>query len=115
MLLVSKDLPHICSEFHVPEELLKREDTTLSHFYHWNAKKNPSYPLFVYHDPVNARLEYITYSAAHEAINRAARYFKHSVGSEAYAGEGTPVIGILANSGAPFLFAVHAEAEPYSF
>ncbi|KAI1791167.1 acetyl-CoA synthetase-like protein [Ganoderma leucocontextum] len=94
-----QDLPaHVCSDFHVPEELLKREDITLSHLYHWNAKENPHYPLFVYHDPASAKLEYITYSTANQAINRVARYFKHRVGQESNAGTGTPVIGILANS-----------------
>ena len=112
MPLVAKDLhPHIRSEFHAPEELLGREDTTLSHLYHWNAKANPYYPLFVYHDPVNAKLEYITYSAANEAINRAARYFTHSVGSGSNVGEETPVIGILANSGASFRSTIHDETN----
>ncbi len=101
MQLTAHDLPsHISLDFHVPYELLKHEDATLSHLYHWNAEENPNYPLFLYHDPATgAKVEYITYSTANEAINRAARYLTHSVGRESTALTGLPVIGILANTG----------------
>ncbi len=102
MPLAAQDLPdHLCSDFHVPEELLTRKDTTLSHLYDWNAKENPHYPLFVYHDPgTSTKLEYITYSTANAAIDRATRYFAHTVGRDLTASTGTPVIGILANTSA---------------
>ncbi|KAI1789118.1 acetyl-CoA synthetase-like protein [Ganoderma leucocontextum] len=99
MPLIAQDLPaHISSDFRVPRELLKLEDSTLSHLYHWNAKENPNYPLFLYHDPASAKVEYITYSTANEAINRAARYLTHSVGRVFNAPTGLPVVGILANT-----------------
>ncbi|KAM5540084.1 hypothetical protein V8D89_006224 [Ganoderma adspersum] len=99
MPLSTHDFPaHISSHFRVPEEFLKREDATLSHLYHWHAKENPNYPLFLYHDPATAKLEYITYSTADEAFNRSARYLTHSVGRESSAPTGLPVIAILANT-----------------
>ena len=100
MPLTANQLPaHISSEFRVPEDLLKRDDTALPHLYDWNAKENPNYPLFLYHDPATATNHYITYSTANEAINRAARYIIHSVGREASAPTGSPIVGILANTG----------------
>ncbi|KAM5543040.1 hypothetical protein V8D89_003424 [Ganoderma adspersum] len=99
MPLPAQDFPaHISSKFHAPEELIKSQDTTLSQLYQWNARENPDYPLFVYHDPVGAKLEYVTYAAANKAIDRAARYFTHTIARKSAAGTGTPVIGILANS-----------------
>ena len=101
MPLTAQNLPpHISSDFRVPEEFLSRKDATLSHLYQWNARENPDYPLFLYHDPVRGKIQYITYSAANEAINRAARYLIHSVGRESIAPTGLPVVGILANTGA---------------
>ena len=100
MPLTAHQLPaHLSSEFRVPEDLLKRDDTALPNLYDWNAKENPNYPLFLYHDPATAKNEYITYSTANEAINRAARYITHSVGREANAPTGSPVVGVLANTG----------------
>ena len=108
MPLLPQDLPaHLCPNFHVPKKLLKSQDITLSQLYQWNAKENPDYPLFVYHDPVNAKLEYVTYAAANKAIDRAARFFTHTIARESAARTGSPVIGILANSGASSLPAVY--------
>lgn len=108
MPLAAQDLPaHISSDFRVPTEFLNREGTTLSHLYDWNARENPDYPLFVYHDPQAAseKLEYITYSTANEAFNRAARYLTHSAGGrETATPTGLPVLGVLANTGASFRF-----------
>ena len=100
MPLSTHALPaHITSEFRVPEEFLKREDSTLSDIYHWNAKENANYPLFLYHDSASGKPEYITYSTANEAFNRSARYLTHSVGRESTAPTGLPTIAILANAG----------------
>ncbi|PIL34373.1 hypothetical protein GSI_03148 [Ganoderma sinense ZZ0214-1] len=99
MPLTAHELPsHVSSDFCVPHDLLEREDTTLSQLYDWNAKENPNYPLFLYHDPTTAKVEFITYSTANEAINRSARYLTHSVGREPTAPTGLPVIAILANT-----------------
>ena len=74
MPLSTRDLPaHVSSDFRVPEEFLRREDATLSHLYHWNAKENANYPLFLYQDSATAKLKYITYSTANEGFNRSAR------------------------------------------
>ncbi|PIL33562.1 hypothetical protein GSI_04185 [Ganoderma sinense ZZ0214-1] len=63
MPLIALDLPaHISPNFRVPDELLKSQDTTLSQLYQWNAQENPNSPLFIYHDPSSAKLEYVTYS-----------------------------------------------------
>ena len=78
---------------------LKQGDVTLSYLFEWNAKENPNYPLFIYHDPATAMNEYITHSTANEAIDCAARYIKHSVGTEVDALKGSPVVGIFANTG----------------
>ncbi|TBU23410.1 acetyl-CoA synthetase-like protein [Dichomitus squalens] len=99
MPLTAHDLPpRISSEFRIPEDLIRRDDTALPQLYDWNAKENPNYPLFLYHDPATAQNEYITYSTANEAINRAARYITHSIGREPNAPTGSPVVGILANT-----------------
>ena len=101
MPLTAHSLPsHIKSDFHIPHGLLGRKDLTLSHLYDWNAKENPNYPLFVYHDPAAAKVEYITYATANAAIDRSARFLTHSVGREPASPTGLPVIAILANTGA---------------
>ena len=100
MPLTVNNLPaHLSLEFRAPVDLLKQGDVALPFLFDWNAKENPNYPLFIYHDAATATNEYITYSTANEAIDRAARYIKHSVGTEVDALKGSPVVGILANTG----------------
>ena len=93
----TRDASHVNFEFHAPgEDLLKKPDLALQQLYDWNATNNPDYPLFVFADGQQRR--YITYSAANEAINRAARYALSSVGPNV-PGEARKLITVLANTG----------------
>ena len=89
---------HISWDFHTPKELLKTADVTVSQLYEWNAKENPNYPLFVYHD--GTKLEYVTYSAANRAIDRVARYIATNVGLSGADRSLPRVVALFANAGA---------------
>ena len=86
-------------DFHAPGgDILKKPDLVVTQLYEWNAKMNPNYPLFLYHDGEERR--YITYSSAEVAVTRAARYVFRSVNPHGDVLETLrPVIGILANTG----------------
>ena len=93
------DSVHITFEFRAPgDDVLKNPALVITELYDWNAQNNPNYPIFVFHD--GQKRQYITYSSANEAINRAARYACSSVGSPG----GTPgqprrLVAVLANTG----------------
>ena len=90
---------HISTHFRTPDELLKRSDIVTSQLYEWNAKENPNYPLFVYYD--GSQRQYITYSTANRAMDRAARYVASSVGGTVKeANTKPPVVALLAITGA---------------
>ena len=86
-------------EFHAPGgDILKKPDLVVTQLYEWNARMNPNYPLFLYHDGEGRR--YITYSSAEVAIARAARYILRTVKLHTDILETPrPVVGILANTG----------------
>ncbi|KAI0739441.1 acetyl-CoA synthetase-like protein [Daedaleopsis nitida] len=89
----------ISTRFRKPEELLRRHDTAIPQLFEWHAKENPDYPLFVYHD--GSKLEYITYSGANRAIDRAARFLASTVGASLHhkhARSSPPVVAIFANA-----------------
>ncbi|KAH9895845.1 acetyl-CoA synthetase-like protein [Cubamyces lactineus] len=92
--------PHISTEFRRPLDYLKSEVTiALPHIYEWHAANNPNYPLFTYHD--GERQEFITYSVANKAMDRAARYVASTLGSRrtsAEPGAPLPTVAIFANA-----------------
>ena len=93
---------HISTEFRAPDELLRRTDVAVPQLYQWHAKENPNYPLFVYHD--GQKLEYVTYSQANRAMDRAARYVASSVSTTRRdASAARPVVALFANTGQPVL------------
>ncbi|KAI0357816.1 acetyl-CoA synthetase-like protein [Trametes cingulata] len=98
MPLDPADVPsHISTDFHAPLELVKK-GVTIHELYDWHAKENPNHPLFIYHD--GEKLEFITYSAANRAIDRAARYVLSGLGPNAATqSDGKrPTVAILANA-----------------
>ncbi|KAL7284715.1 hypothetical protein ACG7TL_002021 [Trametes sanguinea] len=95
MPLDPADVPsHIATTFSAPLDLLK-SGVAVPHLYDWQAKENPNYPIFTYHD--GDKLEYITYASANKAIDRAARYIASGLSSQDE-GMAPPVIAILANT-----------------
>ncbi|KAI9064759.1 acetyl-CoA synthetase-like protein [Trametes sanguinea] len=85
---------HIATQFSAPLELLKA-GAAVPHLYDWQAKENPNYPLFTYHD--GDQLKYITYASANSAIDRAARYILSGLSHRD--GDGTPpVIAVFVNA-----------------
>ncbi|KAI0364205.1 acetyl-CoA synthetase-like protein [Pilatotrama ljubarskyi] len=98
MPLDPADVPsHITTDFHAPLELVKK-GVTMHDLYDWHAKENSDYPLFTYHD--GDKLEFITYSAANSAMDRAARYAISGLGSNATTqSDGKrPTVAIFANA-----------------
>ena len=91
--------PRLSFEFHAPgEDVLNSPGLVVPQLYDWNAKTNPNYPLFLFHD--DEKRQYITYSSANEAISRAARYTLSSVGPHDDAPQKPRrVIAMLANTG----------------
>ena len=91
------DAAHITFDFHPPDDDVLK-DLIVPQLYDWNARENPNYPLFVFHD--GERRQYITYSTANKAIDRAARYALSVTGSCAgILGKSPVTIGILAHAG----------------
>ncbi|OSD00551.1 acetyl-CoA synthetase-like protein [Trametes coccinea BRFM310] len=86
--------PHIVTEFRAPSDLLK-EGVAPSKLYDWHATENPNYPLFTYQD--GDVVQFITYSVANRAINRAAHYIAASVGARDATVE-RPIVAVLANA-----------------
>ncbi|KAI0631526.1 acetyl-CoA synthetase-like protein [Trametes polyzona] len=99
MPLTPADVPsHISTEFRPPLELVEK-GAAVPELYSWNAKENPNYPLFTYQD--GDKVEFITYSAANRAMDRAARYVLaglNSDGTAPKAGENPPIVAIFANT-----------------
>ena len=99
MPLTSSNLPFCVSHvFNPPVDLLDRLDTPVTQFYDWSAVHNPDYPLFVYHD--GKQRQYVTYSSAVTAMDRAGRYVVSRVSASPKTGTLPRVVGILANAGA---------------
>ncbi len=99
------DVPaHITTDFRPPEELIKRTDLVISQLYEWHRTANPNYPLFVYQD--GDELQYITYTTANRAMDRAARYVASKVGCGGKeAAPVQPIVALLANTGT-FVFSL---------
>ncbi|OSC98632.1 acetyl-CoA synthetase-like protein [Trametes coccinea BRFM310] len=100
MPLSPADIPsHITSEFKPPLELLAGDVPSLPDIYRWNAKNNPNYPLFTYHDGV--KREFITYAIADKAIDRVARYIVSALGPYRASAEPVtppPTVALFANA-----------------
>ncbi|KAI0370655.1 acetyl-CoA synthetase-like protein [Pilatotrama ljubarskyi] len=96
MPLNAKDLPaHATAAFRPPRELIERDDVALPQLYDWNAKQNPDYPLFSYHD--GEELRYITYSSVNRAIDRAARFILSQISAD-FKGGHQPVVALFADA-----------------
>ncbi|KAI0660272.1 hypothetical protein C8Q70DRAFT_1105691 [Cubamyces menziesii] len=96
MPILSQPDRNITRDFNPPRELVVREDVALPQLYDWNAEHNAQYPLFVFHD--GECLSHITYSAANQAIDRAARLVLQELGPASAFGVKQPVIGLCADS-----------------
>ncbi|KAI0643270.1 acetyl-CoA synthetase-like protein [Trametes meyenii] len=95
MPFTSADVPsHIATEFRAPKELMEKL-VPVPELYDWNAKENPNYPLFTYHD--GEQQQFITYSAAHRAIYRVARYVTSVLGPRGPAAQ-PPTVAVFANT-----------------
>ena len=79
--------------------------------YEWNARHNPNYPIFVFHDGKEPK--YITYATAYKAIVRAAQYV-HSFAYASSKKTRRPVVAIIANTGTfcELLFRVQPVSPP---
>ncbi|KAL7278170.1 hypothetical protein ACG7TL_008143 [Trametes sanguinea] len=91
--------PHVTTDFRPLVTSAKDPLTSVPVLYEWHAKNNPNYPLFTYHD--GKQREYITYSAANAAIDRAARYVASGLDKPALlvqTGVDRPIVGIFANA-----------------
>ncbi|KAI0370654.1 acetyl-CoA synthetase-like protein [Pilatotrama ljubarskyi] len=100
MPLTPADVPsHISTDFRSPPAELLKKGVTLPELYSWQAKENPHYPLFTYHD--GDKSEFITYATANRAMERAARYILSGLGRHAAApapGANPPTVAIFANA-----------------
>ena len=95
----STSVPTITGEFNAPgEEVLSNPNLVISDLFAWNARHNPSYPLFRWND--GGELRHITYSTANEAMVRSARYALVSMGpSTDPTSPPRRVVAVLANTG----------------
>ena len=90
----------ISLEFHPPTELTQKwRDLVVTDLYDYNAKHNPNYPLFLFHD--GQEKKYLTWSTADKGITRAARYAVSCVGPHTNeSGKPRRTVAMIANSGA---------------
>ncbi len=91
---------HLSIEFRSPASAIEK-GATIPELYDWHAKENPDYPLFAYHD--GEKTEYITYSSANRAMDRAARYVLSGLGPLDFTAEHgaakLPTVAIFAKAG----------------
>ena len=60
--------------FRSPRNLIESWKLTIPELFEWNAKENPNYPLFRFHD--GNKLNALTYAEVFQGAKRAARYVK---------------------------------------
>ncbi|KAI0350279.1 acetyl-CoA synthetase-like protein [Trametes cingulata] len=97
MPLKAEDLPpQVTAAFRPPRELIERDDVALPQLYDWNAKENPDYPLFSYHD--GQELRYVTYSSVNRAIDHAGLLVLSWLSSTDFQEGHQPVVALFADA-----------------
>ena len=89
----------ISLEFHPPTDITQKwTDLVITDLYDYNAKHNPNYPLFLFHD--GQEKKYVTWSTTTKGITRAARYAISCVGPHSKEpGKPRRTVAIIANTG----------------